>query len=598
MTTKLPPQKLIPVAELPKCQITDEYILGHIDATFIRNIEYSNTNSTSAEIPIILSSIKIEYSLLCGNFLCKINDEKTDLVINEGNFLQTLKFKPEDDCKLKRGETLKVVIECRWKNFVRFLDDFYFTFKYPDKAEYKLIINNFSLKDMRHIILKKDGVRAVERNDYFIGDNSVDFNKITIEHSDSVKIRMITMSTPKELPVFSVFSNTDTNKFSDYIIILIQHLLSDFVHFAESFVKNGAEKKNIFIIGIPYSTKEKTVTYLKREGYLNIEAPKEYPFDGVVKSTMLKAIDLSNKDSKKILIVEDGGYATPILHKELMKYKDNFIGAVEQTANGIWRDKDIKEKDKTDYIIPIINVAESEIKDKLESPLIGKAICRNVELLMGKESREISGKKVAIMGFGRTGSKIAEVLKLRGANVKIFDKNNVNLALAKDAGYTIASDPKDLVANRDLIIEATGVAARESWCNSDEILAFENGSYFLSASSKRLGINYDDLDILIKQDSKKNLPGIGVRYTLQNDNSIILLADGYPVNFFLGESVPDRAIAFIFALLFKSAEFIVDNQAKISNGIVDINKVEEKYKNEELVKLQQEIAKKHLTLSN
>ena len=47
------------------------------------------------------------------------------------------------------------------------------------------------------------------------------------------------------------------------------------------------------------------------------------------------------------------------------------------------------------------------------------------------------------------------------------------------------------------------------------------------------------------------------------------MADGFPVNFFAGESVPDKAIAFIIALLFKSAEYLIDKN--LPNGIISMN---------------------------
>ncbi|MFQ5454867.1 MAG: hypothetical protein ACE5EA_01530 [Nitrospirota bacterium] len=35
--------------------------------------------------------------------------------------------------------------------------------------------------------------------------------------------------------------------------------------------------------------------------------------------------------------------------------------------------------------------------------MIGKAVCKNIELIIAKEGDDVSGKKVAIMGYGRKG---------------------------------------------------------------------------------------------------------------------------------------------------------------------------------------------------
>lgn len=127
-----------------------------------------------------------------------------------------------------------------------------------------------------------------------------------------------------------------------------------------------------------------------------------------------------------------------------------------------------------------------------------------------------------------------------------------------------------------------------------ELLEFNHGSYYVSASSKRLGIDYDEFKSLTKESSKVNLPGIGAKYTLVNDKEVTLLADGFPVNFFMGESVPDKAIAFILVLLFKSAEFVVEKGNTLPNAIIGMNnKQNDQYG---LYQLQQEIAETHSQL--
>lgn len=578
MRKKLPAPPPEPIINNPECQITDKLFVHHKDANLIREIIYSNPGLS--DIPIGIK--EISYPYFCEDFSCRVNDKEITPEILEKNYAKIIRFNLED--KVKPKEHFKIVVQCIWRDFISLLDNFEFLFTYSDKAKYTLIIEDFSLKDKLHIIFKNE-ILAIEKGDYFIGENNIHFNPIPISLQNYIKIKILTLSTPKELRTLSYFNYPpdQVKKFSDYIIIFIQHLLSDFVHLVNSFEKNGAEKKHIFIIGIPYSTKEKTRRYLNEMGYPNIETPKNYPFEETVKAVMEKAISLANNISKKILIVEDGGYAVPILHKYFLNDKDKFIGAVEQTTNGIWRDQEIKNKDGIDYCIPIINVAESQIKSKLESPLIGRAVCRNIELLVGKEYHDLSGKKIALIGCGRTGTEIAENLKNRGCIVNIYDEDSIQRMVAKYKGYRVGNDAREIIRDSDIIVESTG----KEWCCEDEILEFKHYGYFLNASSKRLGINYEKFNRLVKSDSKVNLPGIGVRYTLQNNRIVTLLADGYPINFFIGESVPDEDISFILALLFKSAEFIVD---KNKNGQILSNKIIDFEENDELKKLESKIA--------
>jgi S-adenosylhomocysteine hydrolase len=262
-----------------------------------------------------------------------------------------------------------------------------------------------------------------------------------------------------------------------------------------------------------------------------------------------------------------------MLHKKFSEDSDLFIGAVEQTANGIWLDKDVKDKDGIEYKIPIINVAESKIKKDLESPLIGKAVSKNIELMINKSFQDISRKSIGIIGLGSTGMEVARGLAKTGAKITIFDAKPERIDNAKNLDFIIGNSTIDTIKNNDIIIEATG----NLW-ETDErkmrklILSFRHGSYFFSGSSKRLGINHDILEMLIVKDATINIPGFGKKYKLiKDDKEIIMIADGFPVNFFLGESVPDNSIAFILAWLYKSAEIVAINYTAMPKGIIDTN---------------------------
>ena len=78
----------------------------------------------------------------------------------------------------------------------------------------------------------------------------------------------------------------------------------------------------------------------------------------------------------------------------------------------------------------------------------------------------------------------------------------------------------------------------------------------------------------IKMEELKKKRGIGTEYKLKGGREIIirLLADGFPVNFFeKSESIPDRKIQFIPALLLGAAGHLVSTGVS-ENEIIDIPK--------------------------
>ena len=68
---------------------------------------------------------------------------------------------------------------------------------------------------------------------------------------------------------------------------------------------------------------------------------------------------------------------------------------------------------------------------------------------------------------------------------------------------------------------------------------------------------------------------IGTWYELANGNKILLLADGFPVNFFSSESVPDKAIDPILTLMFLGAVKLAkeDLEPKIHKCPIDENDI-------------------------
>jgi len=583
----------------PEVKIRDEFYLHLKDADCVRIITYSNNNDIP--VPINLGGIKLSYFPTCKNFAVEINGEsKPDLLsVTYSDYSRIVAI--DLDRELAPREKLEIRITCKWKNFVSAIDDCFFTFSFPETARYSLRLHGLN-PDNRRYVFHIGGKEAVQDTDYFITADAVVFDEIPLNRTEPISFELLLLSTAKILPTFNYFLNKTQVDLSKYIIILIQHLLSDVVHLIDGFAGKGVEKSQIYILGIPYSTKDKTVKYLKRKDYSNLAVPVEYPFDELVRSTIAKAIRASEASGKRIVIIEDGGYVVPVLHKE-KGFSDKaslFVGAVEQTANGIWRDEELADSGIA-YCIPIIDVARSQIKVRLESPLIGRAVCRNIELLLGRDFLEISGKRVGLVGFGNTGSRIARTLKDMGAKLTIFSDKALDLHFANGEGYEIADTAEKLVQSSRIVIEATG----REWAGADEISAFQNGSYFVNASSKRMGIKHTEFQSLIDMEKTVNLPGIGVKYQLTTGSSVTLLADGYPINFFDSESVPDKAIEFIPTVLFGSAMFLIEHADKFPKAIIGFSadkmgkpshpELDELTKG--LMKLQEDIAYRHLKSS-
>ncbi|MGD2247730.1 MAG: NAD(P)-dependent oxidoreductase [Candidatus Methanofastidiosia archaeon] len=325
------------------------------------------------------------------------------------------------------------------------------------------------------------------------------------------------------------------NIFQDYVILSVFHLLRDSIQFFEALTHMGACNEDVYIIGIPYSNKKDSVKKLKNKGY-NVFTPN-FPIEKTILHIIEESCICCTNKNKSLLIIEDGGYIIPMIHQfdELLH---NVIGAVEQTARGVWNDKNV------DLKVPVLTVAFSEFKKELEAPEVGKAVVINIRQLLS-ERTFLRGKKVGVMGFGTIGKNVAQCLKDLGAIVKISEIDIKKAIIAQLSGFEHL-DSKSLIKECDIIIGTTG---RKS-IGLNEILAAKNNTIFVSASSKQIEIDMDSLERL---SMSKEVLSIGTEYKLVNKNKVLVLANGFPVNFYCSESVPDRLIDFILSEILECA---------------------------------------------
>ena len=328
-------------------------------------------------------------------------------------------------------------------------------------------------------------------------------------------------------------------------VILVLHLLTDFLSFIDALETIGLDPARTFIVGIPYSLKEHVIVRLLARGYKHISGPPSYPFLDDVDAAIEAAANSGDGTSKDLLIIEDGGYVVPRLHSHYPELISRVIGAVEQTANGIWAFQEIPSRQR---LIATMNVAECDLKKRRESPHIGDAVFRNVTRLLEADRVGVRDKQVLVIGYGATGSHVATVFKSNGAKVTVFDDKRKRRSQAKGEGFDVASNIDEAIKNKFLVIGCTGKVS----VKINALLRADHGTYFVNASSKRLEVDHRDLKSITS--SVEQIPNVGSKYHLVNGRDLTILADGYPVNFHgKAESVPDKELQFIYGLLFGCA---------------------------------------------
>lgn len=374
-----------------------------------------------------------------------------------------------------------------------------------------------------------------------------------------------TLSSGRPLPVLLAIAKQNAYSFKDTDLVLVLHMLDDLPFFTDALINAGASPEGIYLIGVPYSAKQEVQSKIISQGIESAFIPQVYPFENEVDKALEWVKSRKNQFEEngkeyKWMVIEDGGYVIPRLHLQVDQNRESgpyseirncCVGGVEQTRNGIWSFVDTIPPELRK--LPLISVADSTIKLGLESHWIGRAVVKNTEnLIVGIGVLRKEGDKAVVIGAGSTGTQIAKELESNGWEVSVVDSSSVSRCLAKANGINVSKLEQlgDVVQNARLIIGSTG---RENVISADIIQKLGDGTIIVNSSSKRREVDWNALQAY--EDPQQI--GSALKYYIHDryghGKEIFILADGYPVNFYTGQSVDPANIEIIMACLFGAA---------------------------------------------
>jgi len=339
-----------------------------------------------------------------------------------------------------------------------------------------------------------------------------------------------------KLPVLNHYYSEwrDKNVFEGKLLFAIQPIFGDSYGLIMNLKRSGLE---IFsIIGLDYSSlpeiKNRFINNNIRCSIVKIEE-----INATVKTQLAEAFDICEQTGKKLLILENGGYAVPIIHEHFLHKAHLCTGAVEETKQGLWKDENIKC-----LFFPVLQTADTPIK-KIETGQLGEQVVMALSSILKKVCLGIQGKKIGILGYGWIGSSIARVLKMRSSHVLVYDTNPIKNI---DAYYNgcLHGGRNSVLEESDIIIGATG----QTSISSTDFLKLKSGVFLASASSKRIEF---DVNYLHQNSSTISETETHVEeFHLRNSKKVIhLLSKGEPINF-LVESMPHEIMDLMMADMF------------------------------------------------
>lgn len=339
----------------------------------------------------------------------------------------------------------------------------------------------------------------------------------------------------------TLYPNVDL---SETTLIACQHLLGSTLAIFEALFRKGLKPENTYVLGKCYSTNGKVYQEFVNRGVKISPLSKAFDsrlsFDEQFQSyieNFIKGISVLRE--QKIIILDDGAELI-LFANDFLKNTKKIVG-VEQTSSGHEKLK------KVELNFPVINIARSEAKLKIESPMIADVAFNKINHYFKKQ--KLSCPKILIVGQGAIGKAVYQLLHHQ-YDVVAYDLLTHHLQFP--GGF------ESRLIDFDVIIGATG----QSIVVPGDFSKLKENVILISVSSSDREFSGSYLRRLTSQtdDCHKD-------YLV---NGINLLNSGFPINFDGSEhSVAPEKIQFTRALLV--AGVLQALNSKEDKGLIDLD---------------------------
>ncbi len=299
--------------------------------------------------------------------------------------------------------------------------------------------------------------------------------------------------------LYSTFQNVNLSKVA---LVSCQHLLQSNYITLEYLFRLGLEPQNTFLLGKAYSSNRSVASQLSSRGahvrkesfFFDSHEGYDVQLERYIRQFIFETASIleERSDIERVIVVDDGGQLISQIDQLTFRQQAT---ALEWTTSGYRKllGRDIK--------IPVLNMARSETKLNIESPIIGRGV---VEKIQDQYPKLFSSKDNAVViGAGPIGRAVAKSLEDLRKNVIIID---LDTRLA------------EISSQYDLIVGCTG----ESIFEKNDLSRLQDVVLVSASSSDR---EFSAVEMRRKFPQNHNSHK---EYVLGN---ITLANSGFPINF-------------------------------------------------------------------
>jgi len=178
-------------------------------------------------------------------------------------------------------------------------------------------------------------------------------------------------------------------------------------------------------------------------------------------------------NQRPLVVIDIGGYFAPAVGH--LADSASLAGVVEDTENGHQK---YERELQVPFPCPVLSVARSPLKNA-EDYLVGHSVVFSTEGLMRSRGDVLQGRSGCVIGYGKLGRSIAQLLRAHGVQVAIYDVDPVPLTEAHAHGFAVHSELSSALDGAGIVMCATGNLA----LRHQDFQHVQPGAYVASVTS-------------------------------------------------------------------------------------------------------------------
>ena len=260
-------------------------------------------------------------------------------------------------------------------------------------------------------------------------------------------------------------------------------------------------------------------------------------------------------DHKPDLIADVGFDLIHTLLRDRKDHCEQLIGAVELTRSGITR---LRKEEAIP--IGVVNINDGRLKPHVENKHgVGESLWLAVRQVTGLH---LSGRRIAVIGYGPVGEGLAAYAKAAGANVSVMEGNPIRRLSAHYDGFLVP-EREEALESAEIVVTATGL---QNALTIEELRQLTSDTVLVNA-----GHGGNEIQVSKLASAAVEAIEVGdqcIRYRLRSGGPwLSVLGGGHPLNIVLNSGSPEPVLLH-FALLGLTLEWLT--QRNVSPGEIAV----------------------------